>query len=369
MRISIIGTHGIPARHGGFETFAAHLARACAKAGIKIIVVNQKNNPIVPCPENVEIISSAYNKSTSPLKFYRDSLKLAAPDSDIILSCGVGGAFFYPGIRSLPVKIITHLDGLEHNRKKYSYLQRFVIYLLQYLTTKRSDILIADSQEVWGYWINRFPGHSKKIKVISYGADECLQFSPNVLLDYRLIKNEYFLVIARLVHENKLEEIINSYNHYIGRKKLVIVGALENTSFVKKLKKIATERVLFTDAIYNKNILDSLRQGCFIYIHGHSVGGTNPSLLEAMAAGCACLCHDNVFNQEVTEGNQIYFHSSYDLSIMLNLLEHKSNDIKVHKLKALERVRKEYTWDRICSTYIELFNRLHKPGGNKNINE
>ena len=361
MKVSIIGTHGIPARHGGFETFAYHLAKACVKAGIEVRVINQKSNPVIPCPENVEIISSSYNKSSNPLKFYRESLMIAAQDSDIILSCGVGGAFFYPDIKSSRYKIITHLDGLEHKRKKYSYLQRLIIYRLQFLATRRSNILIADSQEIWGYWFNRFHSYSKSIKVISYGADECLPFVPQILTDYRLNRNEYFLIIARLVPENNIEEIINSFNHYIGRKKLVIVGPLENTSYVKKLKIISTERVIFTDAIFDKNILDTFRQGCFIYIHGHSVGGTNPSLLEAMAASCACLCHDNVFNLEVTEGNQVYFHSTYDLSIMLNLLEHKSNDLEVNKIKALERVRKEYSWDRICSTYIELFNRLHKP--------
>ena len=369
MKVSIIGTHGIPARHGGFETFAEHLANACVKAGIKVTVINQKNNPLIPCPGNVEIISSSYNKFSNPLKFYQESLKLAASESDIIVSCGVGGAFFYSGVRSFTVKIITHLDGLEHKRRKYSYFQRLIIYLLQYFATKQSDILIADSQEVWGYWINRFPGSSKRIKFISYGADECLPFSPEILSNYRLKKNEYFLVIARLVAENNLKEIINSHNHYIGRKKLVIIGELENTSYVKNLKKIASGGVIFTNAIYDKNILDSLRQGCFIYIHGHSVGGTNPSLLEAMAAGCACLCHDNVFNLEVTEGKQIYFHSTYDLSIMLNLLEHKSNDLNTHKLKALEKVRKDYQWDSICSSYIELFNRLYNASENKGVSE
>lgn len=369
MNVSIIGTHGIPARHGGFETFAEHLAQACAKAGIKVKVINQKNNPVLPCPENVEIVTSSHKKSSSPLKFYYDSLKLAAPDSDIILSCGVGGAFFYSGISMFPVKIVTHLDGLEHKRKKYSYLQRFIIYLLQNIATKKSEILIADSQEVWGYWKKRFPRHTKKIKVISYGADDCMLFSPKVLSDYRLKKDEYFLVIARLVPENNLEAVINSFNHYIGRKKLVIIGALDNTSYVKRLKKIASENVKFMGAIYDVNILDSLRQGCFIYIHGHSVGGTNPSLLEAMAAGCACLCHNNVFNVEVTEGKQIYFNSTYDLSILLNLLEHKSNDIEALKIKSLERVQQEYKWDRICSSYIELFKRLHSTKERRSVSE
>jgi len=365
MKVSIIGTHGVPARYGGFETFAEHLAIACAKAGIKVRVVNEKANPIFPCPENVEIVSSFYNKSKSPFKFYKDSIKLAA-DSDIVLCCGVGGAFSFSRLRSGNTMIITNVDGLEHQRKKYNRLQRWIIYLLQYKATKESDLLIADSQEIWGYWTSRFRHYVSKVKAIRYGADECLPFDQNVLTKYKLDFREYFLVIARLVPENNIEEIIQSFKKYIGRKKLFIVGALENTQFVSDLRKMANDKIIFADAIYNKQILDSLRQGCFIYIHGHSVGGTNPSLLEAMAASCACLCHNNVFNLEVTEGNQIYFQSSYELSIMLNLLEHKSNDLDAQRSSALERVKKSYSWEKTCSLYIDLFHQLYKEKESRN---
>ncbi len=358
MKVSIIGTHGVPARYGGFETFAEHIAIACAKAGIKVRVINEKSNPIFPCPENVEIVSSSFDKGKSPFRFYKNSLKLAA-GSDIILCCGVGGAFSYMGAKSGKMKIITNVDGLEHLRKKYSMLQRWMIYLLQFSATKNSDVLVADSQEIWGYWISRFRKYTGKIKAIRYGADECLPFDPGVLTKYKLEFREYFLVIARLVPENNIAEIIQSFKKYIGRKKLFIVGALENSPYVSELKRMAGEKIIFADAIYNKAILDSLRQGCFIYIHGHSVGGTNPSLLEAMAASCACLCHDNVFNLEVTEGNQIYFHSAYELAILMNLLEHKSNDLDAQRAKALERVKKSYSWDQACSLYIDLFKQLY----------
>jgi rhamnosyltransferase len=365
MKVAIIGTHGVPARYGGFETFAEHLAIACAKDGIKVKVINEKANPIFPKPENVEIVSSSFNKSRSPFRFYKNSIKLAA-DSDIILCCGVGGAFFYNQLRSGNAIIITNVDGLEHLRKKYSWWQRWLVYLLQFRATKESDILIADSQEMWGYWTTRFNKHVSKIRAIRYGADECLPFDPETLKKFKVEYREYFLTIARLVPENNIEEIIQSFKKYIGRKKLIIVGSLENTAYVARLKSISNERVIFADAVYNKQELDSLRQGCFIYLHGHSVGGTNPSLLEAMAAKCACLCHDNVFNLEVTEGNQIYFHSSYELAIMLNLLEHKSNDLDTQREKALIRVRKSYTWDQTCSLYIDLFKQLYSQRANRN---
>lgn len=360
MKVTIVGTHGIPARYGGFETFAEHLARACAEAGIEIRVINEKDNPVQPLPDNVNVGSSSYNKSSNPLSFYKESLKLAAADSDIILCCGVGGAFYYSGMKSFKGNIITNFDGMEHRRKKYSLAQRLTIFLLQKFAARRSHALIADSNEGRNYFLTRFPEIGNKIKMISYGADPCQPMDLSVLSECKLEKNEYFLVIARLVPENNIHEIIEAYNHYLGSKKLVIVGALEPTSYVSRLEKKSSDRVLFTDAVYDKRFLDSLRQGCFIYVHGHSVGGTNPSLLEAMAAGCACICHFNAFNQEVTGGNQMYFRSSSDLAIMLNLLEHKSSDLDILRQKAIERVHQEYTWEKICATYIRLFNRLYE---------
>ncbi len=359
MKVTIIGTHGIPAKYGGFETFAAHLAEALAKEGISVSVINEKKNPVGPVLEGIEIISSAFNKSESPLRFYKESLKIAVADSDVIISCGVGGAYSYRQYRNIKAKIITNVDGLEHRRSKYTGFQRLIVYHLQKLVTKYSDIIIADSLEIKKYWTGRFPHSTYKIKTIAYGADKCLPMDLKVLEECNLVSNEYFLVIARLVPENKLLEIIQAFKSYIGSKKLVVVGGLENTAYVRKLELAANDNVLFTDSVYDKSFLDSLRQGCFLYLHGHSVGGTNPALLEAMAAGCAIMCHDNVFNREVTGKSQIYFHSQSDLAIMLNLLEHKASDVDVLKKKSIERVQNEYNWKKICSAYIQLINVLY----------
>ena len=357
MKVCIIGSHGIPARHGGFETFASHLALACAEAGIEVTVVNEKNNPVEDIHSNIRLISSKYNKSEQPLKYYRDSLRLAA-GNDIILCCGVGGALYYKSSKLPFTKIITNIDGLEHRRKKYSVLQRLFVYYLQGIANKRSDYLIADCVEIWGYWNNRFPGNSQSLKMIGYGADDPFPFDAAIVENYGLKQNEYFLAIARIVPENNLEEIIDAYNHYLGHKKLVIVGNLGNDKYSRKLKQISSVNVLFTGAIYDKRILDSLRKGCFIYLHGHSVGGANPSLIEAMAAGCACICHENVFNREVTAGTQMFFDAAFDLAIMMNILEHKASEIDSFKEKSLKRIREKYSWVRNCSLYIELFKRI-----------
>ncbi len=358
MKVAIVGTHGIPARYGGFETFAEHLAKHCAKAGIEVKVVNERSNPGQQAP-GIEVVSSSFNKSESPLKFYRDSLDIAA-GSDIILCCGVGGSRYYNRKSLESSRIVTNIDGLEHRRGRYSLLQKLFVYLSQRWTASRSDAVVADCVEIWGYWTKRFEGVTSRTKMIAYGAEECHPFDGKALEKYKLGKNEYFLVIARLVPENNISEIISAYSHYLGKKKLVIVGALETTKYVRRLKHSASDKVIFTGAIFDKQELDSLRQGCFVYIHGHTVGGTNPSLLEAMAAGCACLCHENVFNREVTEGGQMYFDSGFELSIMLNLLEHKTTDLDSFRSKALSRVHERYSWEKSCTLYIELFNKLYQ---------
>ena len=290
MKISIIGTHGIPARYGGFETFAEQLAMACAMEGIKVIVVNEMNNPVENLHDNIEIVSSVYNKSENPIKFYHDSLRIAEADSDIVLCCGVGGAYYYRGILKRGVKVVTNVDGLEHLRKKYSLIQRLAIYVLQIFAAKYSSRIVADSHCVDQYWTKRFPKLKGKIKMITYGASECEKFDGSVLSGFGLEKDGYYLAIARLVPENNILEMVDAMRNYMGSRKLILVGRLEDTAYVKLLKENSTDKVIFLDAIYDKKILDTLRQGSYIYLHGHSVGGTNPSLLEAMKAGCACIC-------------------------------------------------------------------------------
>lgn len=359
MKVTIVGSRGLPARYGGFETFAEHISQACSREGISVEVINERDNLKSPVPEGIHVSTSDYNKGDSPMNFYKQSLKKAAADSDIIICCGVGGAMYFSRFRNSKAKIITNVDGLEHKRKKYTWWQRLIVHRLQKLAARHSDIIIADSAEIMKYWNSRFRDYSHKVKSIAYGADKCMPMDHSVLEECDLVQNEYFLVVSRLVPENNILEIIDAFNHYLGSKKLVIVGSLEDNSYVSKIERRSNERVLFTDAIYEKRFLDSLRQGCFLYLHGHSVGGTNPSLLEAMAAGCACMCHDNRFNVETTGGGQMYFRSSSELAIMLNILEHKASDLEPLKVKAKERVLSEYSWDKICTSYIKLFNSFN----------
>ena len=357
MKVTIVGTHGIPARYGGFETFAEQLAMACNKSGIEVTVINEKMNPAGPLPDGISVKSSFYNKRRNPLLFYKDSLKKAG-ETDIILVCGVGGGLYYPVRGKSRTRIVTCVDGLEHLRKRYKPWERLFIYWLQKRVAWRSHAVVADAEGIARYWKGRFPKATKRVKIIAYGAGEPVPSKDSILKECLVRPREYFLVVARLVPENNIQMIIEAFNSYIGSKKLVIVGPLDSSGYVRKLERMANEKVLFTDGNYEREFLDTLRRNCFLYIHGHSIGGTNPSLLEAMAAGCAVICHDNEFNREVTDKGQMYFKSKMDLAIMLNLLEHKAGDMQSLRERAVMRVRNEYSWEKICEQYIHLFNSL-----------
>lgn len=360
MKIAIIGTKGLPATYGGFETFAWNLSRFLILKGNQVTVVNEKGISTINEIEGIKILYSKYQKSKNPLKFYYNSLKLVKKHHDIVLVCGVGGAFFYKVINGKAI-IVTNVDGLEHLRRKYTLLQRFVVKILQKASSIFSDYIIADSDQVKIFWSTNFRKSRNKISAICYGADIPEKFDSVLLDKYAIFKNQYYLVVARIVPENNIKMILDAFSNYRGSKKLVVVGEVNDNNYSKEFATVLNEKINFFGSIYNKPMLDSLRINSFAYIHGHSVGGTNPALLEAMACECICLCHDNVFNREVTKNEQLYFDAAVSLKLLVENLE-TMPDLIDYKSKAKSRVIENYSWEQIGNQYVQLFDLLIKKG-------
>lgn len=356
MRIAIIGSKGIPANYGGFETFAFHLAQELSDKH-EITIVNERENKAGNFNFPVKIIYSDYMKSKNPLRYYNQSLSFVYKSNDIVLICGVGGSLFYPFRRKHSV-FITNVDGAEHRRGKYSLLKRWFVYFLQYASTYFSHFIIADSKEIGKYWKKRFGISDKRIASIAYGAEIPAMFDDSVLKDYGLSAKNYFLVVARLVPENNLQMILNAYSNYKGMKRLVIVGSTTDNPFARIISGVKDKRVIFTEGIYLKSKLDSLRKNSFAYIHGHSVGGTNPALLEAMAAKCVCICHDNVYNREVAGEKQNYFEDAAVLLGMMNSLDENVDHGESLAELTYQRILSHYTWEKIAGQYESLFEKL-----------
>jgi glycosyltransferase involved in cell wall biosynthesis len=358
MKLAIIGSRGIPASYGGFETFTEEISRRLIQKDIEVTVVCQRSESLLQEYKSVKLIYSKYSKADHPVRYYYDSLKLVKKNFDLVLVCGVGGAFFYPLLRRSNQVVITHVDGREELRGKYSEIKKLYVRMAQVFAAKYSDHLIADSFAIRDHWIRKFKVGGNRISAIEFGAETSGACDDSILSKMNLLPMEYFLVVCRMVPENNVEMILKGYLRSGSTRKLVLVGDTDG-NYARALKKNTSEQIIFSDSIYVKPELFSLRKNCFAYIHGHSVGGTNPSLLEAMATGNICICHDNEFNQETTGNDQLYFNNEFSLAEQIRSVE-KMDFAHRNKFSqsSVIRILNYYNWERISEEYFKLLHHL-----------
>jgi len=362
MKIGVIGTRGIPAKYGGFETFAQELSPLLVKRGYDVTVYcDQSELPLPPKSfRDVSLFYISTTKTRNPLLYYLLSVWHALKREDVILVAGTGGSLFYFLNIVFQKIIITNTDGVESRRAKWSFLKRVFIKLTEYYAVTNSAHLIADSKEITKYLLKTYPKLDKsKLSTIEYGAYVNHAFDQNILNKYKLKKNNYYLVVSRLEPENNIKMIIDGYKLSHSSKSLIVVGNFISNDYKMSILSSKTERIRFLGGIYDSEELAVVRYSAFAYIHGHSVGGTNPSLLEALGSSNIAICHDNPFNREVTNNTQIYFSQSIDLKDRIEDLESldESAIIKL-KLKAKDRIESYYTWDNIANKYSILFSRF-----------
>ncbi|CAN5684586.1 DUF1972 domain-containing protein [soil metagenome] len=360
MKLVIVGSRGIPASYGGFETFAEEIAVRLQVSGIDVTVICQDSTEKPPQYKNVILLYSLYSKAKHPVKFYFNSLKIGIKNADLVIVCGVGGAVFYPLLKRKNTLLITHVDGREELRGKYSALKKLYVRIAQLCTVKFSDHIIADGFAVRRHWMNKYNLPENKISAIEFGAEILADSGKFVSLKLNIVPDDYYLVVCRMVPENNLEMIIEGFMKSVSNKKLVLIGDTSG-SFGYSLKKHASTQIIFAGGIYEKALLQSIRVNCFAYIHGHSVGGTNPSLLEAMAASNICICHDNEFNGETTEGKMRYFKNAAELAVEILHVEQLNSGQRIEYAElARKRITEYYNWDRITAEYLKLFNAVTK---------
>lgn len=362
MKIAIVGTRGIPAKYGGFETFAQEVSPLLVNLGHIVTVycdrLDSKNG--LEKFGNVKLRYLTTTKSDMPLFYYFLSIYYGLKENDVILVAGTGGSFFYFLNIFFRKVLITNTDGVESRRAKWSKFKRLIIKVSEFLAVKFSTHLIADSQGIKRYILNTYPNlQSDKISVIEYGSDVNNLEDSEYISTLGLKENNYFLVVSRLEPENNVQMIVEGYNLYAGAKPLVIVGNKLDTKYCQELEKIANDNVLFLGGIYHQQKLKILRFASFAYIHGHSVGGTNPSLLEALGSSNTCICHDNEFNREVTNNEMIYFSTAKECTSCLDQLEKASEkEYFSFKKNALKRVTDYYNWNRIAIEYNNMINKV-----------
>lgn len=321
MKIAILGTRGIPNHYGGFEQYAELLSVFLVKHGFEVTVYNSHNHPYQDRTYKGVQIRHIYDpekKVGTAGQFLYDLgciLDIRKSDFDIVYQLGYTSSAIFNFLLPKKAMIVTNMDGLEWKRSKYSRkVQRFLKYS-EALAVKHADHLIADSLGIKAYLDEQYQCDSF---YSAYTADIPEAYDIRHLAPYSLDAQAYNLLIARMEPENNVEMIIQAHAETQHRK-LAVVGNT-STRFGKELRnKYSTyPNINFLEAIYDKAVINSLRHFSALYFHGHSVGGTNPSLLEAMACECNIAAHNNIFNRSVLGDDALYFDQASDIKQLLN---------------------------------------------------
>jgi len=363
MKIGIIGCRGIPNNYGGFEQFAEYLSLGLVERGAEVWVYNSHNHPHIENKWNGVNIIHCYDPEYllgTPGQFIydlnciNDSRKRGF---DVLLQLGYTSSAIWH--RRLParVPVITNMDGLEWQRSKYSPRVRKFLRYAEKLAIKSSSFLVADSVAIQDYLKQE---HDTNSFFIPYGAEEYKPRDTKELLKMNLQPQSYYLLIARMQPDNHVEEAIKGVIESQNNHPLLVVGSTANKYGRYLESKYKSDQVIFAGAIFNLKTLNQLRHNCRLYFHGHSSGGTNPSLLEAMAASAPICAHDNPFNRAVLHDDAFYFSDAHHISDLINL-PYNYDDISEMLARNLDKIKTIYTWNNIIEKYWELF-KIAKTG-------
>ena len=281
----------------------------------------------------------------------------AASQYDAVLVVDPANSLFCLPLKLRKVPVIIHTDGLGWKRSKWGPLARKYYRWAEYVATKVANCLITDSSAMQKYYEEAYSAHSV---FIPYGHKVGEEGRDSALEAFNLVKRSYFLVVARLEPENNVDFIIEEYVHSPAERPLVVVGdAPYDDGYFTRLQNLADHRVIFLGRIHDQKLLNSLYRNAYAYIHGHEVGGTNPSLLRAMGSGTVPIVIDVTFNKEIVGDNGIVFKkTSGSLSKLIAELEQCPQKALELGRQAFLRVDGIYDWDVVTNKYAHLFKRI-----------
>lgn len=382
MKIAFISVRGIPNDYGGFEQFAEYISVRLVQRGHNVTVYSPHYHPYQGKEYKGVRIKHIYSPEkwmgSSVGSFFYDffSLKDALKNEkfDIIYDAGytsIVPAYIWFNVKNIKYPIITtNMDGLENKRSKFNAPTRKFLEWEEKMTVKHSHYLVADNMGIQDYYKKKY---GKESKYLAYGADIHDNFDEIAPQNYGLKKESYYLVIARMEPENNIEMAIKGYlaskeNKSSNAKPLVIIGKT-NTPFGEYLMNTygKEENIKFLGGIYDFKALDSIRHYCYAYFHGHSVGGTNPSLLEAMASRCFILAHGNIFNRSVLKGNALYYNNDGEITNLINNIDKLQTKYRNVFIEGeIQDIRENYSWEHLADQHEEYFTWLIKQHNQKN---
>ncbi|MBS1563050.1 MAG: DUF1972 domain-containing protein [Bacteroidetes bacterium] len=358
MKIGILGTRGIPNAYGGFEQFAQYLARGLFQKGHEVFVYNSDKHPyqektwhgiqLIHCKDPEESIGSA-GQFIYDYNCLRDARRRRF---DILLQLGyTSNSIWHRWWPRGETVNVVNMDGLEWMRSKYGPLTQRFLQTAEKWAANKGDVLIADSIGIRDYLSEKY---GKKSIYIPYGAEIPEGYDPSVLSTWGLEPGKYFLLVARMEPENNIEMIIRGYLASSMPYPLVLVGNPGNKFGSRLAETYRNDNVRFIGAVYDQDRINNLRHYSALYFHGHSVGGTNPSLLEAMACGCNIAAHGNVFNKAILTDCADYFSAYGDIAAIIDRTAGKTvTDDR--RERNMEKIKTLFNWETVIDQYEDVF--------------
>ncbi|MEE9388264.1 MAG: DUF1972 domain-containing protein [Paracoccaceae bacterium] len=357
--LNILGTRGIPAAHGGFETFAERLALYLVRSGFSVTVYCQSDGPLdlmgrEDTWNGIHRVHFGTRRSGAlgTMEFDQKCTRhvLKQPGVDLVL--GYNTSVFNLLQKLKRRKVFMNMDGIEWKRKKWSIPAKLWFIMCEIIGANLANTPIADHPEI-GRHISKRTFRTPMI--IPYGADSVTRADPAPVRQLGLKSGQYFLSVARIEPENSIVEFIKAFRQAETSKSLVVLGRLDpDNAYHRRVRDVGQGRVVFPGGIYEDYRVKSLRFHARAYIHGHQVGGTNPSLVEALGAGNAVIAHDNRFNRWTAGPGQRYFSSVAQCCGHINDLAR--DDVALHAAEKAARKRhaSEFQWDSVLKQYQTL---------------
>ncbi|MCZ2819095.1 DUF1972 domain-containing protein [Modestobacter sp. VKM Ac-2977] len=350
----------MPARYGGFETAVEEVGRRLVEAGHDVVVYCRTTTggprPATHLGMRLVHLPALRRRSLETLSHTGLSVAhLLTHRVDAAIVFNAANAPWLPLLRAACIPVATHVDGLEWKRAKWGGIGKRYYRVVEALSVRWSDALIADAQGIADYYRDEFAAPTEQI---AYGAPKTDGAGSDRLPAVDLAPGGYHLVVARFEPENHVDVIVDGYRRSDAELPLVVVGSAPYADdYTRRVHALADDRVRFLGGVWDQELLDQLYVNCATYLHGHSVGGTNPSLLRALGAGAATIAYDVSFNREVLESSGRYFRTPDDVTSALHEAEREPEKLR-RRGKRARLLAARYDWDHVASRYAELCRKL-----------
>ena len=358
LRISVIGTVGVPACYGGFESLVDNLLDFTpANVEYTVFCSGKKYENRLDSYKGAKLVYLEKDANGIESILYDFEGMKRSLDSDIMLILGVSGCMFLPYIRRrFRGKIITNIDGLEWRRDKWKWYAKHLLKFSEKMAIRHSDIVIGDNKGITDYIKAEYKKEiqNKRVELIAYGGDQVLPVEDDSLFEkYPFCRTPYAITVCRIEPENNVHLIIDAFSK-MPERNLVFVGNWERSDYGKCLKEKYSgfPNIHLLDPVYEPHTVNWLRSNASLYVHGHSAGGTNPSLVEAMNLGLSVLAFDCVYNRATTEDKAMYWKTSDDI---VRIIIEESSRFEEVACAMKEAGKRLYSWKTIAGQYNALY--------------